>query len=131
MKKIGLLFILSSLFSTISFGQSSNAGGKYVGTYTYEVPGPITFDLKIRNDNSCVYEGVGRQTFFEVECQGRVNGDTYEIFFVRTIDGVFQSEDDWNKSQPIIILSYKNNILYTAEPLYRELPSSKKFKKRT
>jgi len=131
MKNIGFLLILSSLFSITSSGQSSNAGGKYVGSYTYEVPGPITFDLKIRNDNSCVYEGVGIQTFFEVECKGKVNGDTYEIFFVKTIDGVFQSEDDWNKSQPIIILSYKNNILYTAEPIYRELPSNKKFKKRT
>jgi hypothetical protein len=131
MKKIGILFILSSLFCITSFGQSSNAGGKYVGSYTYEVPGPITYDLKIRNDNSCVYEGVGIQTFFEIECKGKVNGDTYEIYYVKTIDGMFQSEDDWNKSLPIIILSYKNNILYTAEPLYGELPSSKKFKKRT
>lgn len=131
MKTVKLFFLLFIAFCNSIYSQSPNAGGKWVGKYSYEEPGPVTYDLKIRDDNSCVYEGVGTQTFFEIECKGKVSGETYEIYFVKTKDGVYLSEDGLEKKMPFIILSYKNKVLYTAEPQLGDPPSSKKFKKKS
>ena len=115
-------------FPLASLCQTDNSGVKWIGKYHFEDPELITYDLKIRDDNSVVYEAEGMQTFFEVEGKGKVNGSTYEIYFLSTKDGAYLSEDWIDVTKPIIVLSYKNNVLYTAEPQHEE-PASKKFKK--
>jgi hypothetical protein len=128
MKKIFLSLILLLALPLASLCQTDNSGVKWIGKYHFEDPELITYDLKIRDDNSVVYEAEGIQTFFEVECIGKVNGSYYEIYFLSTKDGAYLPEDWIDVTKPIILLSYKNNILYTAEPQFDE-PASKKFKK--
>ena len=114
MKKLLLIFTISILFSSMLFCQNENE--KWVGKYSFEEPGPINFELRINSDNTCTYEGIGIQTYFIIECKGKINGDKYEIYFWRTKEGAYLSEDWINKSKPIMILSYSGKTLYTYEP---------------
>lgn len=83
------------------------------GIYSYKIAGPVVYNLFVQKDNSCVYEGVGIQTFFKVSCRSRQIGNKFEIYFVKTLDGAFYPEDWIDKSKPILTLFYKDNKLYT------------------
>ena len=87
----------------------------WTGTYSYETDYVVSYTLTIKTDNSCIYEAEGMQTFFKVSCRGQLNGSKYEIYFVKTLDGVFFPSDWMDKSKPIMTIFYKDNKLYTDE----------------
>lgn len=87
----------------------------WTGTYSYEAEDIIDYTLSIKSNNTCIYEGEGTQTFFKVSCRGQLNGNKYEIFFVKILDGGFGFADWMDKSKPIMTLYYKENKLYTDE----------------
>ena len=107
-----LMVILLFSFCLTSFGQQTQ---NWKGKYSYTIEGPVGYELSIKNDNSCIYEGDGLQTFFKVSCRGQQNGNKYEIYFVKILDGAFYPVDWMDKSKPIMTLYYKNNKLYTDE----------------
>jgi len=114
MKKVILISIITFAIGISTFSQTTN--GAWIGKYSYEMPGPVTFFLTIKADNTITYEGGGVQTYFVVQCKGKVNGDKYDIYFVKTTEGGYLSEDWIDKTKPIITLSYTGNVLYTYEP---------------
>ena len=107
-----IMLALISLSTTSAFGQNTSKQN-WSGTYNYEISGPIAYTLTIKQNNSCIYEGEGVQTFFKVSCRGVVNGPKYEIFWVKDLDGVFYPSDWLDKSKPIMTLFYKKGKLYT------------------
>lgn len=98
---------------TLNLTESETHG--WAGNYSYEVSGPVAYTLTINSDNSCIYEGEGIQTFFKVACKGQLIGSTFEVYYVKTIDGAFYPADWMNKSKPIMTLYYNGGKLYTDE----------------
>ena len=92
-----------------------NNNKKWIGAYGYEVDGPIAFTLTIDKADNCIYEGEGVQTLFTVICKGKENDGKYEIYWIKTKEGVYYPEDWIDKAKPIITLLYKNGKLYTDE----------------
>jgi|GEM_PF-7038129 len=112
-KEVHFDFLEKKTF-TLNLTESSSAG-TWEGKYSYEVPGPVAYNLTINNDNSCIYEGEGIQTFFKVSCKGKIVGNAYEIYYVKTIDGAFYPADWIDKNKPIMTLYYNAGKLYTDE----------------
>ena len=108
------MLALISICATTAFGQQTS-NQNWTGTYSYENSGTIVYTLTIKQNNSCIYEGEGVQTFFKVLCRGVINDTKYEIYWVKDIDGVFYPSDWLDNSKPIMTLSYKNGKLYTDE----------------
>lgn len=126
-----IMLALISISATTAFGQTTNKQS-WSGTYSYEISGPIAYTLTIKQNNSCIYEGEGIQTFFKVSCRGFVNGSKYEIFWVKDLDGAFYPSDWLDKSKPIMTLFYKKGKLYTDEgQLNKEIKGGKLLFKKT
>jgi len=90
------------------FGQITEQKQNWPGIYGYEESAPIMYTLTIKDNNSCIYEAEGIQTFFRVSCKGQINGDKYEIYFIKTLEGDYYPADWIDKEQPIMTLYYKN-----------------------
>jgi len=105
---------LISISATTAFGQTT-IKQNWSGTYSYEISDQIAYTLTIKQNNSCIYEGEGVQTFFKVSCRGVIKGSRYEIFWVKDLDGAFYASDWLEKTKPIMTLFYKRGKLYTDE----------------
>lgn len=108
-----LLLLILIMVTAFKQEQNRNWAGKYF--YKEEDETFSTYTLTIKDNDSCIYEAEGIQTFFNVSCIGKVNKNKYEIYFVKTIEGAFYANEWMDKNKPIMTLYYKNNKLFTDE----------------
>lgn len=85
--------LLTIIISASVFGQITEQKQNWPGIYGYGESVPIAYTLTIKDNDSCIYEAEGIQTFFRVSCQGRINGDKYEISFIETLEGSYYPAD--------------------------------------
>lgn len=105
--------ILLFLYGTSS--AQTNKTYNWAGEYSYQVSGPIAYTLTIGNDNICIYQGEGIQTFFKVSCKGKLVDKKYKLYYKETLEGAFYPADWIDKSKPLMTLYYNGGILYTDE----------------
>lgn len=109
---------------------TNNNTGNYDwnGNYTYEYEGGTTaggtpiwgvYELKITG-NSCTVVANGYQLFVNLECTGKNNGNSYEVYVEKNIESMF----DYEKGQLLFTLKYENGkiVTYDNKFLYEDEP---------
>jgi hypothetical protein len=61
----------------------------------------------------CTLSAEGMQLFYELDCRGRMNGNSFELYFVSTNDGVFNEEESITPEKPLLILTSSNGKVLT------------------
>lgn len=61
----------------------------------------------------CTVSAEGMQLFYELECRGRINGNSFELYFVSTNDGVFNEEESITPEKPLLVLTSSNGKVLT------------------
>lgn len=105
-----------------AFGRTSSLNSippklpqKWEGFYSYQLTGQGEYKLTIRNNNTCIYEGVGQQLFFKIACIGKENENNYEVYYEKTLDGAYYPSSWIDKHKPIITLLNRKEKLFTDE----------------
>ncbi len=124
MKKTYLIFGLIFLFAGYwGCGTSTDDKTKEInwdGTWIYVSGGGETaggtaiwagWAITIDGDN-CSIEANGYQLSYNITCRGEKKGNEYVIFYKQIVDGE-QLIGDFDKTEPLIVLTEKNGFLIT------------------
>ncbi len=129
MKKNNLVFIIAITILLYSCGNSSNNENNenkeidWSGSWEYFWDGgenvggtPIWASYVLTIDGEdCKIEADGYQLGCHLSCRGEDKGAEYVIFYKNVIDDLDISCDDFDKTEPLIILTEKNGFLKIKE----------------
>lgn len=94
----------------------SNGHINWLGVWTFTDNAPVDYTLKIEDKikgmNICTFNATGIQTFYDIDCRGVDNGNSFELYYWSTNEGVFY-EDRINRDKPILTLKQINGKTLT------------------
>jgi len=126
MKNISIHLIIVIAFLINGCGITTNKDSKEIdwnGTWRYSWDGganyggtPIfaSYILTIK-DGVCSIEAVGYQLDCHLECRGEINGSEYLLFYKSVVDNQDFSCNQFDKTEPLIVLIEKNGFLKIKE----------------
>ena len=87
----------------------------WTGKWVYENDLGL-YSVKIQPEKDgiikCTVAAEGIQLFYDLDCRGKVNGNTFEIYYVSTNDGVFFGEENITPEKPLLsFTSTKGNVI--------------------
>ena len=73
----------------------------------------LTVNKQYRGNYTCVFNATGIQTYYILNCTGKVKGNRLELHFSSVKDGDFLGKERIKKDLPILSLSIENNKVIT------------------
>lgn len=87
------------------------------GIYSYTDKNGIKYILNI-NHSKCIYEAIGSNIYFILELKCKISNNELRLYYIKKKSGLFFPTDWIIKNVPLIILTYKDGVLYTKYPQY-------------